>query len=118
MIELNIEEYIQLNEYTEKKLDEADEFAKSRKERLTHDEVFKNMRNKISKWWEFVLNSFILYLEKEILKMLEENETYCQEYFIHMNNGDVLRICDLEWEKGIIYGFEESQKDFLYINAD
>lgn len=49
MIESNIEEYIQLNEYTEKKLDEADEFAKSTKERLTHDEVFKNTRNNISK---------------------------------------------------------------------
>lgn len=49
MIELNIEEYIQLNEYTEKKLDEADEFAKSTKERLTHDEVFKNMKSNFSK---------------------------------------------------------------------
>jgi len=52
--------------------------------------------------------------------MLEENEIYYQEYFIHMNNGDVLRMIesyDLEWEKGIIYAFEESQKDFLYINV-
>ncbi|MGN1183366.1 MAG: hypothetical protein ACI4SR_10205 [Faecalibacillus sp.] len=49
MTELDIEQYIQLNEYTEKKLDEADEFAKSTKERLTHDEVFKNIKNNLSK---------------------------------------------------------------------
>lgn len=36
-------------QYIDSKLDEADKFAKSTKERLTHDEVFKNIKSNLSK---------------------------------------------------------------------
>jgi len=36
-------------QYIDSKLDEADKFDKSTKERLTHDEVFKNIKSNLSK---------------------------------------------------------------------
>ena len=48
MVVLSIEQYSQLIEDIEMKLDEADRLAKSTKERLTHDEVFNNIRNQLN----------------------------------------------------------------------
>ena len=48
MVVLSIEQYSQLTEDIEMKLDEADRFAKSTKERLTHDEVFSNIRSQLN----------------------------------------------------------------------
>jgi len=49
MTALNNEQYNQLTEEIEIKLDEADRFARSTKERLTHDEVFENIKNNLCK---------------------------------------------------------------------
>lgn len=49
MTESGIEQYNLLTKNIDKKLDEADEFAKSTKERLTHDEIFENIKINLRK---------------------------------------------------------------------
>ena len=49
MIELGIEQYDLLTENIDKKLDDADKFAESTKERLTHDEIFENIKINLRK---------------------------------------------------------------------
>lgn len=49
MVILSIEQSIQLNEDIEMMLDETDKFVESTKKRLTHDEVFENIRNNLCK---------------------------------------------------------------------
>lgn len=49
MTESGIEQYNLLTENIDKKLDEADEFAKSTKERLTHDEIFESIKINLRK---------------------------------------------------------------------
>jgi len=49
MSALNYEQYSQLTEEIEIRLDEADRYAESIKERLTHDEVFENIKNNLFK---------------------------------------------------------------------
>lgn len=48
MVVLSIEQYTQLTEDLEMKLDEADRFAESTKERLTHDQVFNHIRSQLN----------------------------------------------------------------------
>jgi prevent-host-death family protein len=48
MVLLSIEQYTQLTENIEMKLDEADTFAESTKERLTHEDVFSDIRSLLS----------------------------------------------------------------------
>ena len=48
MVILGLEEYSKLTDCIENKLDEADLSAMQESTRLTHDEVFSHVRNKIS----------------------------------------------------------------------
>lgn len=48
MVVMSIEQYSQLMDLTELKLDEADQLAESSDVRLTHSEVFENVRKKLS----------------------------------------------------------------------
>ena len=47
MVVLSIEQYTQIIQDIEMKLDEADRFVNSNEERLTHNEVFQNMKGLI-----------------------------------------------------------------------
>ena len=47
MVVLSLEEYARLTENVEIKLDEADKIAETTKERLSHDDVFRNVRSVI-----------------------------------------------------------------------
>ena len=47
MVVLSLEEYASLVDNVEMKLDEADKMAENAKERLSHDEVFRNVRSVI-----------------------------------------------------------------------
>lgn len=44
MVVLSLEEYASLVDNVEMKLDEADKMAENAEERLSHDEVFRNVR--------------------------------------------------------------------------
>lgn len=45
MVVLSLEEYTSLIDDVERKLDEADKMAESTKERLNHEDVFRNIRS-------------------------------------------------------------------------
>ena len=47
MVVLSLEEYASLVDNVEMKLDEADKAAETTKERLSHEDVFRNIRNEI-----------------------------------------------------------------------
>ncbi len=47
MVVLSLEEYASLVDNVEMKLDEADKMAENAEERLSHDEVFRNVRSVI-----------------------------------------------------------------------
>lgn len=47
MVVLSLEEYASLVDNVEIKLDEADKTAKTTEERLSHDDVFRNVRSVI-----------------------------------------------------------------------
>lgn len=47
MVVLSLEEYASLVDNVEMKLDEADKAAETTKERLSHKDVFQNIRSKI-----------------------------------------------------------------------
>ena len=47
MVVLSLEKYASLVDNVEKKLDEADKIAETTEERLSHDDVFKNVRSVI-----------------------------------------------------------------------
>ncbi|HIR14010.1 MAG TPA: type II toxin-antitoxin system Phd/YefM family antitoxin [Candidatus Choladousia intestinavium] len=47
MVVLSLEEYARLTENVEMKLDEADKIAETTEERLSHDDVFRNVRSVI-----------------------------------------------------------------------
>lgn len=47
MVVLSLEEYASLVDNVEMKLDEADKAAENTEERLSHDEVFRNVRSVI-----------------------------------------------------------------------
>ena len=49
MVVMSIEQYSKLKDALEMKLDEADYQAESTDERLTHDDVFSELRGRISK---------------------------------------------------------------------
>ena len=49
MVVMSIEQYSELTDNIEYKLDEADEYAKNNDERLTHDQVFRKVREKLAK---------------------------------------------------------------------
>lgn len=48
MVVMSIEQYSQLTDLTELKLDEADRLSKASDVRLSHNEVFENIRSKLS----------------------------------------------------------------------
>ena len=48
MVVMSVEAYSQLTRNVEQALDEADEYAASNLERLTHDEVFGRLRRQIN----------------------------------------------------------------------
>ena len=48
MVVMSIEQYSALTDNIEYKLDEADEFARNNDERLTHEQVFRKVREKIA----------------------------------------------------------------------
>lgn len=48
MVVMSIEQFSQLTDLTELKLDEADRLAETSDERLTHNEVFDSLRRKLS----------------------------------------------------------------------
>ena len=50
MVLISLDKYSRLThmEYVEQALDEADEYAKSHSEDMTHDEVFSKLRSKIN----------------------------------------------------------------------
>ncbi len=47
MVVLSLKDYASLVDNVERKLDEADEIAKTTEERLSHDDVFQNVRGVI-----------------------------------------------------------------------
>ncbi len=47
MVVMSIEQYSQLTDLTELKLDEADRLAEASEARLTHDDVFDSVRSKL-----------------------------------------------------------------------
>ena len=47
MVVLSLEEYASLVDNVEMKLDEADKAAETTKERLSHEDVFRNIRSEI-----------------------------------------------------------------------
>ena len=47
MVVLSLEEYASLVDNVEMKLDEADKAAETNKERLSHEDVFRNIRSEI-----------------------------------------------------------------------
>mgnify|MGYP000559124641 FL=1 len=47
MVVLSLEEYASLVDNVEMKLDEADKIAETTEERLSHDDVFRNVRRVI-----------------------------------------------------------------------
>lgn len=47
MVVMSIDTYSRLTQNAEQALDEADEYAKKNAERMTHEEVFDNLRSQI-----------------------------------------------------------------------
>lgn len=48
MVVMSIEQYSALTDSIEYKLDEADEYARNNDKRLTHEEVFRKVRDKLA----------------------------------------------------------------------
>ena len=48
MVVLSIEAYSALTDHTEQALDEADHYARTHSDRMTHDEVFRNLRGSVN----------------------------------------------------------------------
>lgn len=48
MVVLSIDAYAKLIDYTENALDQADYFAKTQQQRMSHEEVFSDIREKLN----------------------------------------------------------------------
>ena len=48
MVVMSIDAYSRMVDYTEDALDEADQFAKTHTKRMSHDEVFSGIREKLN----------------------------------------------------------------------